>query len=123
MMLKLITAALLVAHGLGHAMAPQAAFVPPGAFPKTAHMVATGMTIDSASGKAMSVLWVIPLIGFVLGTYGLWTGVVVATGARRLSRRFDRRRGALVGSDACVLVSRCACGRRAGADRRAHTVG
>lgn len=32
MVIKLLTALLLVAHGLGHAMAPQAAFVPPGRF-------------------------------------------------------------------------------------------
>jgi hypothetical protein len=73
MFLKLITAGLLLAHGIGHVMAPQAAFVPPGAFPRTSHMIATGMTITSSGGKALSLLWLLPMVGFVLGTYGLWT--------------------------------------------------
>jgi hypothetical protein len=74
MLVKLITAAVLVANGLGHAMAPQSAFVPPGAFPRGAHMVATGMTITSPGGRALSLLWLVPLVGFLVGTYGLWTG-------------------------------------------------
>jgi hypothetical protein len=74
MLLKLVAAAVLIAHGLGHVMAPQAAFAPPGAFPRAAPMVATGLTITSSSGKAMSLLWLVPMIGFLLGTYGLWTG-------------------------------------------------
>jgi hypothetical protein len=74
MLLKLLTAAILIAHGLGHAMAPQAAFIPPGAFPKTAQMVGTGVTIASSGGKVLSVLWLVPLAGFLLGTYGLWAG-------------------------------------------------
>lgn len=72
MVIKLLTALVLVAHGLGHAMAPQAAFVPPGAFPRNTHAVPAGMTISSTAGKAMSLLWLIPLAGFLLGTYGLW---------------------------------------------------
>jgi hypothetical protein len=74
MFLKLITAAVLVGQGLGHAMAPQSAFVPPGAFPRAAHMPATGMTITSPGGRALSLVWLAPLVGFLVGTYGLWTG-------------------------------------------------
>jgi hypothetical protein len=74
MFVKLIIAAILVGHGIGHAMAPQAAFIPPGAFPRGAQMVATGMTITSQGGKALSTLWILPIMGFLIGTYGLWTG-------------------------------------------------
>ena len=74
MIAKLVIAAVLIAHGIGHVMAPQAAFVPPGAFPRTAHMVATGMTITSDGGKVLSLLWILPFVGFLAGTYGLWTG-------------------------------------------------
>lgn len=74
MFLKLVTAAVLIGHGIGHVMAPQAAFVPPGAFPKAAPMFATGLTISSSGGKALSLLWLLPFAGFLLGTYGLWIG-------------------------------------------------
>lgn len=74
MMTKLIVAVVLIAHGIGHVMAPQAAFVPPGAFPRTAHMVATGMTITSDGGRLLSLLWILPFVGFLAGTYGLWAG-------------------------------------------------
>jgi hypothetical protein len=72
MVIKLITVLILVGHGLGHVMAPQAAFVPPGAFPRNAHAALVGMTIASTVGKALSLLWLFPMVGFVLGTYGLW---------------------------------------------------
>lgn len=75
MFAKLVIFAVLVAHGFGHAMAPQAAFAGPGAFPQTAHMVATGMTITSGGGRVLSLLWILPLVGFLAGSYGLWTGM------------------------------------------------
>jgi hypothetical protein len=75
MFLKILVALLLVAHGLGHVMAPQSAFAAPGAFPRSASAVlGPRLTIVSRGGKALSLLWLIPLVGFVLGTYGLWTG-------------------------------------------------
>ena len=75
MFLKILVALLLVAHGLGHVMAPQSAFVPPGAFPRgSAAVLGPRLTIVSPAGKALSLLWLIPLVGFVIGTYGLWTG-------------------------------------------------
>ena len=74
MFAKLAIYAVLIAHGIGHVMAPQAAFAPPGAFPRTAHMVATGMTITSGGGKVLSLLWILPFVGFLAGTYGLWAG-------------------------------------------------
>ena len=73
MPLKLIAALVLAGHGVGHMMAPQAAFLPPGAFPPDAHASLAATTIGSTSGKAMSVVWLVPMLGFVLGTYGFWT--------------------------------------------------
>src|SRR5690242_16883687 len=55
-------------------MAPQAAFLPPGAFPRTATAAVGGMTITSALGRVLAVVWLIPLVGFLAGTYGLWIG-------------------------------------------------
>ena len=72
MPLKLIAALVLAGHGIGHMMAPQAAFLPPGAFPRDAHASLAGTTIGSTTGKTMSVLWLVPLVGFLLGTYGFW---------------------------------------------------
>ena len=37
-------------------------------------MVATGMTITSGGGKVLSLLWILPFVGFLAGTYGLWAG-------------------------------------------------
>ena len=71
-MIKLITVIVLALHGLGHVMAPQAAFVPPGAFPPGAQAALTGITIGSTAGRALSLLWLIPLVGFLVGSYGLW---------------------------------------------------
>ena len=74
MPLKLIAALVLAGHGIGHLMAPQAAFLPPGALPRNAPGLLAGTTIVSNAGKAMSVLWLLPLVGFVVATYGFWTG-------------------------------------------------
>jgi len=74
MLIKIVTAAVLLAHGIGHVMAPQAAFLPPGAFPRTATAAVGGMTITSGVGRLMAVVWIVPLLGFLAGTYGLWTG-------------------------------------------------
>jgi hypothetical protein len=75
MWIKVVVFAVLIGHGLGHAMAPQAAFAPPGAFSRSAHaIVGSGLTIVSPAGKRMSLLWLIPLAGFLIGSYGLWTG-------------------------------------------------
>ena len=75
MWIKLAVLAVLIGHGLGHAMAPQAAFLPPGALPRNAHaIIGSSLTIVSPVGKSLALLWLIPLVGFVAGTYGLWTG-------------------------------------------------
>jgi hypothetical protein len=75
MWIKIAVLAVLIGHGLGHFMAPQAAFVPPGAFPRQAHaIVGSDLTIVSSAGKGLALLWLVPLAGFLIGTYGLWTG-------------------------------------------------
>jgi hypothetical protein len=75
MWIAVVALSVLVGHGLGHAMAPQAAFAPPGAFPRNSvGMFGDGFTIVSTAGKSIAVLWLLPLVGFLLGTYGLWTG-------------------------------------------------
>ena len=74
MFVKIFAAAVLVAHGIGHVMAPQAAFAPPGAFPRAATAAIGGMTITSGAGKALALVWLVPLVGFLAGTYGLWIG-------------------------------------------------
>jgi hypothetical protein len=71
-LIKLITVIVLAAHGIGHVMAPQAAFVPPGAFPRGAQAAVAGITIGSTAGRAVALLWLVPLVGFLLGSYGLW---------------------------------------------------
>jgi len=75
MWIKIAVLALLIGHGLGHVMAPQAAFMPPGALPRNAHaMIGSRLTIVSRAGKGLALLWLIPMAGFLIGTYGLWTG-------------------------------------------------
>jgi hypothetical protein len=74
--IKLIAALVLAGHGIGHMMAPQAAFLPPGALPRNAPGLLAGTTIVSNAGKAMSSLWLLPLVGFVFATYGFWTDAV-----------------------------------------------
>ena len=76
MPIKLIAALVLAGHGIGHMMAPQAAFLPPGALPRNAPGLLAGTTIVSNAGKAMSVLWLLPLVGFVVASYGFWTDAV-----------------------------------------------
>jgi hypothetical protein len=73
MPIKLIAVLVLAAHGIGHVMAPQAAFLPPGALPRDAQGLLAGTTIASGAGRAMSLLWLVPLVGFVVASYGLWT--------------------------------------------------
>jgi hypothetical protein len=76
MWIKLAVLAVLIGHGLGHVMAPQAAFAPPGALPRNASaVIGSGLTIVSHVGKSLALLWLIPMVGFLVGTYGLWTGL------------------------------------------------
>ena len=56
MFVKLVTAAVLLGHGIGHVMVPQAAFLPPGAFPRTAAAAVGGMTITSGMGRVLAVV-------------------------------------------------------------------
>jgi hypothetical protein len=75
MWIKVAILAVLIGHGLGHVMAPQAAFVPPGALPRNSHaIIGSGLTIVSPAGKSLALLWLIPMMGFLAGSYGLWTG-------------------------------------------------
>jgi hypothetical protein len=75
MWIKVAVLALLIGHGLGHVMAPQAAFLPPGALPRSAHaIVGSSLTIVSTAGRSLALIWLIPLVGFLIGTLGLWTG-------------------------------------------------
>ena len=73
MPIKLIAVLVLAGHGIGHMMAPQAAFLPPGALPRDAHGLVAGATIVSGPGRAMSLLWLLPMVGFVVASYGFWT--------------------------------------------------
>jgi hypothetical protein len=75
MWIKVAVLAVLIGHGLGHVMAPQAAFVPPGALPRNAHaIIGSNLTIVSTGGKSLALIWLIPLAGFLIGSFGLWTG-------------------------------------------------
>jgi hypothetical protein len=75
MWIKIVVLAVLIGHGLGHVMAPQAAFLPPGALPRSTHaVIGSSLTIASPAGKSLALIWLIPLVGFLIGTFGLWTG-------------------------------------------------
>jgi hypothetical protein len=75
MWIKVAVLAVLIGHGLGHIIAPQAAFAPPGALPRNARaIIGSSLTIVSPAGKSLALIWLIPLVGFVIGTLGLWTG-------------------------------------------------
>jgi hypothetical protein len=75
MWIKIAVLAVLIGHGLGHVMAPQAACAPPGALPRNAHaIIGPSLTIVSPAGKSLALIWLIPLVGFLIGSFGLWTG-------------------------------------------------
>ena len=75
MWIKVVVLAVLIGHGLGHAMGPQAAFLPPGALPRNAHaIIGSSLTIVSPAGKSLALIWLIPMVGFLIGSFGLWTG-------------------------------------------------
>lgn len=74
-MLRIVAVLILIVHGIGHVMAPVSAWVPGGsAFSRGSWLLSPGVTIDSAAGRALAVLWIIPLVGFIGGAIGLWTG-------------------------------------------------
>jgi hypothetical protein len=37
-------------------------------------IIGSGLTIVSPAGKSLALLWLIPMVGFLAGTYGLWVG-------------------------------------------------
>jgi hypothetical protein len=73
-MLKLVVVIVLVAHGLGHTMALSSAFRPAGGFSRRHWTLSDGVAIYTPAGKALALVWLVPLAGFLAGAYGLSTG-------------------------------------------------
>jgi hypothetical protein len=73
-MLKLVVVIVLGAHGLGHTMALSSAFRPAGGFSRRHWTLSDGVAIYTPAGKALALVWLVPLAGFLAGAYGLWTG-------------------------------------------------
>jgi hypothetical protein len=72
-MLRLILAVILIAHGLGHIMGFLAAWtnVPMG-FTDRSWLLSTGVTVQSALGKAFGLLWLVALVALVGAGLGVW---------------------------------------------------
>jgi hypothetical protein len=101
MFLKILVALLLLAHGLGNVMAPQSAFVPPGAFPRGSAAV-LGPKVDDRESSRQSALTALADSPRGLRHWDLWPvdwTRVVAPGPDRLRHRVHCGGAALVERD------------------------
>jgi hypothetical protein len=72
-MVRLIIALVLASHGIGHLMGFLAAWTPASSpFTGRPWVFTNGVTMTSSVGKVLGLLWLAPLVGFVVGAFGLW---------------------------------------------------
>lgn len=69
-----IAAIVLLAHGIGHVMEPMAAWTPKlSPFSRRASAFSGAVTANSPIGKADSLVWILPMVGFAATAVGIWT--------------------------------------------------
>ena len=74
---KLIMALIIAFHGLGHIMGPLVTFgvLKTEGFGGASWLLSDRLNLNQTTQKALSLLWIVALIGFAATAYGLWFGL------------------------------------------------
>ena len=77
MNMKLIMAVIIAFHGLGHIMGPLVTFgvLNTEGFSRTSWLLTDRLHLSQGAQQALSLLWIVALIGFGATAYGLWFGL------------------------------------------------
>ena len=77
MNMKLIFTLIIAVHGLGHIMGPLVTFgvLKTDGFGGASWLLSDRLHLSQTTQKALSLLWIVALIGFAATAYGLWFGL------------------------------------------------
>jgi len=75
--LKLIMAAVLAIHGIGHIIGPLVTFgvLKSEGFNGASWLLSDRLHLSTGVQQALSLLWIVALVGFAAASYGLWNGL------------------------------------------------
>ena len=74
---RIILAAIVTLHGLGHVLGPLMTFgiIKSEGFSDTSWLLNDRLQLNEGVQKALSLLWIVALVGFAATAFGLWTGM------------------------------------------------
>jgi hypothetical protein len=74
---RIILAAIIALHGLGHILGPLMTFgiIRSEGFTDTSWLLNNRFQLSGGMQKALSALWIVALVGFVATAFGLWNGL------------------------------------------------
>jgi hypothetical protein len=74
---RIILAAIITLHGLGHVLGPLTTFgvIRSEGFSETSWLLNERFQLSDAFQRALSLLWIVALVGFAATAFGLWNGL------------------------------------------------
>ena len=74
---RIILAAIVTLHGLGHILGPMMTFgiIRSEGFSDTSWLLNDRFQLSEGVQKALSLLWIVAFVGFVATAFGLWNGL------------------------------------------------
>jgi len=74
---RIILAAIVTLHGLGHVLGPLMTFgiIKSEGFSDTSWLLNDRLQLNEGVQKALSLLWIVALVGFAATAFGLWNGM------------------------------------------------
>ena len=77
MNMKLIMAAVIAIHGIGHILGPLVTFgvLKMEGFNGASWLLSDRLHLSAGVQQALSLLWIVALVGFAVASYGLWNGL------------------------------------------------
>ena len=74
---RIILAAIIALHGLGHILGPMISFgiIRSEGFTDTSWLLSDRFQLSEGIQKALSILWIVALVGFATTAFGLWNGL------------------------------------------------
>jgi uncharacterized Tic20 family protein len=74
---RIILAAIIMLHGMGHILGPLMTFgiIRSEGFSDTSWLLNDRFQLGEGVQKALSVLWIVALVGFAATAFGLWNGL------------------------------------------------
>jgi hypothetical protein len=75
--MKMIMAAVIAIHGIGHILGPLVTFgvLKTEGFNRASWLLSDRLHLSVVVQQALSLLWIVALVGFAATSYGLWNGL------------------------------------------------